>query len=387
MDLMKNLDFKISQLNDEAHFQSVKMTFVDLVPFLVGVGMIYICQKFLNILFIKSFLMMVELLYCVFVNVLYTIHFTKLHKINNSIYVLFSFLLSFMYVYTDQTGDSLRLTLPILIVNMISIDIICFIEKFHFSISFIPTLIEKYVIQLVPIVVSIILLLISVYLQNFYILYFIDLIQFVLNFCSSVVGILIITIFTCYFWYKGIHGVSVIGTILRPFWMQMTMVNLMCILNHQELIYIGTEGFFQWFVWIGGSGATIGLSLLCRFFAKSLQLKELGKNSLRSSFLNVNEEMIFGVPIVGNQYMKIPFFLAPIFNAIVTYTLMYLGYIDKTFLISPWMLPSIIGGFWATGGQFTSVLFIILLIVISVFIYLPFFTIYDNSLKRKEMDL
>lgn len=46
------------------------------------------------------------------------------------------------------------------------------------------------------------------------------------------------------------------------------------------MTYIVTEGFFQWYVWIGGSGATLGLAILCRYFAKSRNLKKLGQESL-----------------------------------------------------------------------------------------------------------
>ena len=87
-------------------------------------------------------------------------------------------------------------------------------------------------------------------------------------FLTSIIGILLIVVLTCGFWLSGIHGVAMVGILLDLFGTQMLMVNLICYINHQAIPYIGVEGFYQWFVWIGGSGATLGLVLLCRFLRK-----------------------------------------------------------------------------------------------------------------------
>lgn len=125
--------------------------------------------------------------------------------------------------------------------------------------------------------------------------------QYLLQFFSSIVGCLLIVVLTCYFWYCGIHGVSIIGTLIRPFWTQMLMVNFINVLLNVPMTYIVTEGFFQWYVWIGGSGATLGLAILCRYFAKSRNLKKLGQESLFSGLFNINEQILFGLPIIQNE--------------------------------------------------------------------------------------
>ena len=44
------------------------------------------------------------------------------------------------------------------------------------------------------------------------------------------------------------------------------------------------------------------------FFAKSAQLNALGKAAIVPSFFNINEPILFGMPVVYNPYTAIPFF-------------------------------------------------------------------------------
>lgn len=382
--MKNNFDNLIEKINTNVHFQSLKMTYVELIPYLIGIGVLYIMNQYLNLKIVNSFFMTFQLLYCVCINVLYAVHYNQLKKTESSLNIFFSLLMTFMFIYTDNTGDILRLVLPLLIVNGLGLEIIFFSLglKCNKKIVFLPVPVTQYFIKLIPVILSMIYMFVVVYLRNFYLPQLILVFQLILQFFSSIVGMLLIVVGTCYFWVNGVHGVSIIGTLVRPFWMQMLMINFMCALTDQPLVYVGTEGFFQWFVWIGGSGATLGLVLLCRYFAKSSQLMELGKKSLLSSFFNINEQVIFGLPVFNNKYMKIPFFAVPIFNVIITYLLMYNGIIDKTFVVVPWVCPAFVGAYWVTGN-IISVAYICVIIILSIIIYLPFFKKYDNSLINK----
>ena len=223
-----------------------------------------------------------------------------------------------------------------------------------------------------------------IYCQNIYIGLFISCVQLCLSFLTSIIGILLIVVLTCGFWLSGIHGVAMVGILARPFWTQMLMVNLICYINHQAIPYIGVEGFYQWFVWIGGSGATLGLVLLCQFFAKSHYLRQMGHQTLQSGLININEPVIFGAPIVQNRYLRIPFLVAPIVMSLCTYIMMAYHYVNIPVMLAPWVLPSVFGGFWATGGQIFSILYIIGMIMVSLIIYLPFFICYDRQLVKEE---
>ena len=66
--------------------------------------------------------------------------------------------------------------------------------------------------------------------------------------------------------------------------------------------------FISFFVKLGGVGATLSLTLLCLFKAKSDQYRALGKLGIGASLFNINEPIIFGFPIVLNPMMMIPLF-------------------------------------------------------------------------------
>ena len=73
---------------------------------------------------------------------------------------------------------------------------------------------------------------------------------------------------------------------------------------NQAGAHIPFAGEFQnSFVMMGGSGSTLGLVIFIAFFAKSAQLGALGKAALVPSFFNINEPIIFGLPVVYNPFM------------------------------------------------------------------------------------
>ncbi len=86
---------------------------------------------------------------------------------------------------------------------------------------------------------------------------------------DSLAGVLILVFLITFFWSFGIHGVSVVGTVARPVWEVYLAKNAEAVADGASTLpYIAPETFFQWFVWIGGSGATLGLALSDAVFLK-----------------------------------------------------------------------------------------------------------------------
>jgi len=185
-------------------------------------------------------------------------------------------------------------------------------------------------------------------------------------------------------WSAGLHGMNIVKPILEPVWLKNTEENLIAYQAGQELPNIFTMPFFDVFVNIGGSGATFGLVLLMLLWAKSQQMKQLGKLSIGPGAFMINEPIVFGMPIVMNPMLIIPFFLAPIVNVIITYFAMDLGIVAKPYgAIIPWTTPPIIGGFLATN-HISGALLQLFNIVVGFMIYLPFFKLWDNMKKKEE---
>ena len=206
----------------------------------------------------------------------------------------------------------------------------------------------------------------------------------VMKFIGSYFGMTLILISSCLFWILGIHGVAIIGVLVRPFWFQMIFLNTFAKINGFTSPYIVNEMFYQWFVWIGGSGCTIGLVFLMRYLSKSNYLKSIGKSTFISSLFNINEGVIFGTPIACNKTMMIPFLIAPFISGTVAWFAMNSGLVNAPFILVPWVLPTPIGAFISTGGDISAIILCAVQIIISVIVYYPFFKSYDNKLFCEE---
>lgn len=118
-------------------------------------------------------------------------------------------------------------------------------------------------------------------------------------------------------------------------------------------------------------------------FCKSKRVLELGKLSLVAGIFNINEPIVFGLPIVLNPIIAIPFILVPIMNIILTYIAMSMGMFPPCNGINiPWTMPVVISGFLATN--WVGALFQAFLLILGVFIYLPFIKVLDRQYLDEE---
>ncbi|MCO6540756.1 MAG: PTS cellobiose transporter subunit IIC [Lactobacillus sp.] len=197
-------------------------------------------------------------------------------------------------------------------------------------------------------------------------------------------GALVIEFVVCILWLFGIHGANAISGVVDPILYAAMAQNATAHAAGHILPNIVTKPFFDNFVRIGGCGATIGLALLIAFASKSKEFKTLGELIVGPSFFNINEPVIFGVPIVLNYKMAIPFILAPLMNITVAYTSMKIGIVAKTSgVYIPWTTPPIISGFLATNHISGSVLQVVE-IVMDIAIYFYFFKSLDNEKYKQE---
>jgi len=204
---------------------------------------------------------------------------------------------------------------------------------------------------------------------------------------DSLFGVLVPVFLITFFWSFGIHGVSVVGSVARPLWEIYLTGNAEAVASGVEkLPHIAPEPLYQWFIWIGGSGSTIGLVIVMLIFAKSKYMKQLGKAVVAPSIFNINEPVMFGLPIVLNPILIIPFIITPLVLAIISYFATSIGLVSPTYIKAPWTLPAPIGAYLATGGDWRAIILVIMNIFISTFIYLPFFKVYDKKMLEMEKE-
>lgn len=203
---------------------------------------------------------------------------------------------------------------------------------------------------------------------------------------DSLPAVLLAVLLCQILWFAGINGGAIVGGILVPFYMINLGLNQQALAAGQELPHIFAEAFWAFFINLGGSGATLALAILY-LRSKSAHLKSIGKIAIVPSCFNINEPVIFGSPIVMNPIMFLPFVLAPVANAIIAWFATTSGMIGKVISLVPWTSPAPIGAAWGAGWMVSSALLVIVLIVIDLLIYLPFFKIYEKQLLEQEENI
>jgi PTS system cellobiose-specific IIC component len=147
--------------------------------------------------------------------------------------------------------------------------------------------------------------------------------------------------------------------------------------------HIFTEAFQNCFQAITGSGITMGLVIFMTFFAKSAQMKQVGKLGLGCGIFNINEPVLFGTPIVLNPKLLVPFIAAPLVSNIGAYILTDIGFIPYTMGVTvPWTTPPVLSGLIVCGWQ--GALWQLVTLVASFFIYMPFARSVDQEYLATE---
>lgn len=182
----------------------------------------------------------------------------------------------------------------------------------------------------------------------------------------------------------GIHGASLVLGIMTPIYNILLDQNRIAYQLGEYPPNIVIPQFFNIFMGMGGAGNTLAFSVLL-LFSKSKQLKNYSKLSLIPSLFNINEILIYGLPIVMNPILIIPFLLAPLISCSIAYLFICLKLIDPLpGIATPWVTPTIIDSFLSTNGDLKIVLFQICCFLLSVLIYYPFFKNYDKQICLEE---
>lgn len=204
---------------------------------------------------------------------------------------------------------------------------------------------------------------------------------------GSLIGAIVAVLVVHLLWSVGIHGAAIVGGVLGPIWLSLMDQNRAVFQANPggELPNVITQQFFDLWIFAGGSGATLALVVLMLFWAKSEQMKSIGRLSIGPGIFNINEPVTFGMPIVMNPLLIIPFILAPIVLVLVSYFAMSTGLVAKPSGVAvPWTTPPIISGYLATGGKISGSVLQLINFFIALLIYYPFFRMWDKQKLEEE---
>ena len=187
-------------------------------------------------------------------------------------------------------------------------------------------------------------------------------------------------------WSVGINSGSMVNGFVRPFWLENQAENIAALQAGQPLPHVITEQFFD-MIFMGGAGATLSLLLAVVIFARSKHIKSVGAIGIVPGIFNINEPVLFGLPVILNPIMLIPFNIVPMVFVTTQYIAMNIGLVSRPLGVAfPWPTPAIISGF-ITVGDITGSLMQLANLIIGAMIYLPFLRIIDKASKKEEDEM
>lgn len=192
-------------------------------------------------------------------------------------------------------------------------------------------------------------------------------------------GILLLMFIAQVFWVIGIHGNQMVKPVREPLLLAAIAVNTEAFEAGKEIPNIITMPFWDMYMSMGGSGVTIGLLIAIFLVSKRDDMREITKLSLAPGIFNINEPVIFGMPIMLNPILAIPFIITPLVTGTIGYIATSLGFAAKAVVMVPWPMPPIVNAYLATAGDIGAVVTQIICIVVSILIYLPFVKISNKA--------
>ena len=204
---------------------------------------------------------------------------------------------------------------------------------------------------------------------------------------ENLISVMLMYVLISLFWLVGIHGNNMLAAIKEPIFKPMLYANTALF---QEGATSGYKTFnltmLQMFAEWGGSGVTLGLVIAIFIFGKREDNRAIATLSVVPGLFNINETVTFGIPLVLNPILGIPFILAPVVCVAIGYFLIEMGICPPVVLEVPWTMPPFLLGLLATGGSFMGAVSQAIVIVVATLIYIPFVIMYERFQNKQAAE-
>ena len=178
-------------------------------------------------------------------------------------------------------------------------------------------------------------------------------------------------------WSVGVNGHNILHMYKTELY-DISIANIADWKNFGTDLNVISTNFYDFFTGMGGSGNTISLVLCMLLFARGKGYRLLAKAALILTIFNINEPILFGVPVIFNPIMIIPFLSVPLVCFTLAYGAIAIGLIPPLSEVHSWLLPPIISGYVSSGGTVSVAIFQLFLILIGIAMYYPFFKVMDK---------
>lgn len=200
---------------------------------------------------------------------------------------------------------------------------------------------------------------------------------------GSLIGIILVKMFSQLLWFFGIHGDSIINAVMTPIFQVLQMENQAASLAGQAPTNIICQSFWDSFAGIGIIGSIIAICLI----AKSQRYKEMKKVAMVPYIFNIGEPTLFGIPLMMNVTYFIPFILSNVASILIAYGATAIGLVPVCTGLAqvPWTTPLLISGYLTTGSIAGSICQLVCLAVV-VLIWMPFVKVADAQICKEEAE-
>ncbi len=179
-------------------------------------------------------------------------------------------------------------------------------------------------------------------------------------------------------WFFGIHGGNMLDGVAQSVFVPGTAANAAALAAGEAPTHIVTKTFLDVFASIGGAGALLALLIAILLFGRRRSARRLSTFAAVPMVFNISEIMLFGLPVVWNPALFIPFIAVPLVNMVVAYAATAAGLVPLTVVDVSWTTPPLVGGYVATGSM-AGALLQLGCIMLDVVLYLPFLRRYERS--------
>lgn len=200
---------------------------------------------------------------------------------------------------------------------------------------------------------------------------------------TSVPGMFIIGFFALLMWIFGIHGTMIVYSVLMASMMEATSYNVQAYMTGGvEALRFFPVLLFGSLAFAGGTGNTLALCIM-GLRSKSEQIKAVSRIGIVPGWFGINEPVTFGMPIMYNPILAIPYVLNPLLVMLLTYFAYKVGFLIPGFVPIYTLMPMGFGSFLSTF-RWQQALWDYLMIIPSGIVWYPFFKIYEKQLVNQE---
>lgn len=200
-------------------------------------------------------------------------------------------------------------------------------------------------------------------------------------------------IFNALLWFFGVHGglalTALNSGILGPWGMENMEIytrygSVDAALAAGKTFHFWTGPMMESYVYLGGTGATLGLIIAIFIASRRADYRQVAKLALPSGLFEINEPILFGLPIIMNPVLMIPFILIQPILAGLTLIAYSLGIIPPSTNFAPWTMPPGLGAFFNSNGSIAALVMALMNLAVATAIYLPFVIIANKAQSEIE---